>query len=108
MKKSILLVAFVFAFVVTNANAYESKSGVISKVEVFGEGNYAFRIRFQGNPSLCSLNEDWAYIESTDSNYDTKVSSLLSAFAMGATVSIFTEASSRNHCHLTDITGISK
>lgn len=88
--------------------AFESKMGVISQIDVFGEGNYAFRVWFTDSPSMCSLNESWAYVESGDSNYDTKVASLLSAFAMGATVGLFVEASDRGHCHLDSIYSIRK
>ena len=109
--KNICLSLLVALFGMTfsySVNAIESKSGVIKSVEVFGEGNYAFRIRFQGATIMCSLNEAWAYIESTDSNYKTKVSTLLTAFSMGATVRIYTEATSRNHCHLRDIVSVTR
>ncbi len=91
-----------------SANAVETKSGVIRSVEVFGEGNYAFRIRFRGDKVMCTLNETWAYVESTDSNYKTKVSTLLTAFSIGASVRVSTEATARNHCHLRDILSVSK
>ena len=93
---------------INSAQAVESKSGVIQRIEVFDENNYAFRIRFEGNPKMCSIGEDWAYIESTNSNYNTKVDALMTAFATGATVYIFTEVSERNRCHVLAITGISK
>ena len=100
-----ICLAIVFS---SNSFAVETKSGVINEVKVFGENNFAFRITFEGYPSMCSLNENWAYIEVGDTNYSTKVSALLAAFSMGNNVTIYTEVSSRNHCHLKDIVSIKK
>ena len=109
MKKYLYLLITIFGMAFSySVNAVESKSGIIKSVEVFGEGNFAFRIRFQGDTIMCSLNETWAYIESTDSNYKTKVSTLLTAFSMGATVRLYTEATSRNQCHLRDIVSVTR
>jgi len=90
------------------AQAFETKTGVIQSLQVFGENNFAFRIRLEGVSEMCSLGENWAYVESTDSNYQTKVSVLMSAFAMGAPITVYTEASSRNHCHLDSITNVTR
>jgi len=111
--KTKILITFISAMVISShvmalAPGYESKSGVVDYVSVFGEGNYAFRVKFKGRPAMCSNGESWAYVESIDTNYKTKVSALLTAFSTGVNVSLYTKLSDRNHCQLMDITGMSK
>lgn len=70
------------------------KTGVISSVDVTGGTNYGFRVYLGGSPKMCAGGATWAYLNNTDSNYDVYVSMLLTAFAAGLKVTIFSNTKS--------------
>ncbi|WP_421144900.1 hypothetical protein [Aeromonas dhakensis] len=64
-------------------------SGKISKIDVAPASNYGFRVYLDGDKKLCGNANSWAYINGSDSNYNTFVSVLLSAKASNATITIY-------------------
>lgn len=67
-----------------------SATGVISSYFLSGATNYAFRISLNqsGVNPLSQCTDGFAYLNTSDNNYQAKVSSLLSAYAMKSTVSL--------------------
>lgn len=78
-------------------------TGTIDRIEVTGGENYGFRVLLTGNPKLCGNDHHWAYLNESDSNYETYVSVLLSAKVSGTEVQLLThkESNSGNEfCHI--------
>jgi len=87
----IFLIVFLPIFISIKAQAWDgSVSGKISIVDVTGGQNYGFRVSLKNSPKLCGNSYSWAYINQSDSNYQTYVSVLLAAKAMQSTVTIYT------------------
>jgi hypothetical protein len=62
-------------------------------------GNYDFRIFLAGYPVICDT-QNWAYVNTTDVNYSSIVASVLSARAMGSTVTLHVIQDSKSYCVL--------
>lgn len=65
-------------------------TGVINSYYLSGGTNYAFRIYLKQNgvDQLSQCSNGFAYLNTSDNNYQAKVSSLLSAYAMKSTVTL--------------------
>jgi hypothetical protein len=50
-------------------------------------GNYDFRVFLVGNPVICN-GQSWAFLNVTDSNYNSIVANILSARASGAIITL--------------------
>lgn len=87
------------------AQTWQAASGTIRSVALSSASNEAFRIFLVNGsasalPSTCS--NDFAYINTSDDNYQAKVAALLSAYAQGKVVSInYTIVN--NFCQITDM-----
>ena len=80
-----------------------SATGTISRIEVTDGNNYGFRILLDGNPKLCGNEHNWAYINESDSNYNTFVSVLIAAKAGKQRVRVFTkrkDGAADGYCHI--------
>ena len=78
-------------------------SGLVSQIEVTDGTNYGFRVYLSGNPKLCENDHSWAYLNNSDSNYNTYVAVLLAAKAAKQTVRLYTnrkDQSATGYCHI--------
>ena len=80
-------------------------TGKISEIHTLTESNnYEFRVRIAGVTTVCNHpNPDavgWAYMNSADTNYKAVVANLMSAHALGRTVTIFTMNDGGAGCHI--------
>jgi hypothetical protein len=87
-----LLVVLASIVVAAPAFAYTDVQGQIAMVEVVGSGagapgNFDLRVFLTGYPVLCN-GQNWAYINTTDTNYQGLLASVLMAKATGATVTL--------------------
>jgi hypothetical protein len=73
-------------------------TGVPSQIDVTDGGNLGFRVYLQS--AMCGTSYNWAYLNSTDSNYSTYVAALLMAKAQGGTVIIYSNKDSNGYCHI--------
>ncbi len=98
MKK--LIIGFLF-FLSTQVSAWDgSNSGKIDLVEVESGLPYSFRVRLEGEPSLCGNSNKWAYIRYDSPNYNAYLSVLLAAKMAGKTVTIYTNRSTQDYCEI--------
>jgi hypothetical protein len=94
-----------------SSNSYAdngSAGGTISSISVLGPGSGApggldFRVTLTGNPVFCS-GYTWAYLNSTDANYDEIVANILAARALGASVIVYWNSGSTGYCQISSIT----
>ena len=78
-------------------------TGKIVAVDVAGGANYAFRVTLEGAPKLCNSSHSWAYINTSNSNYQTYVAVLLAAKMAGSTVTIYSnqeQSSGNGYCRI--------
>ncbi len=78
-------------------------TGKIQSVDVAPGQNYGFRITLVNTPQLCGNAHAWAYLNDTDSNYETFVSVLLAAKMSDKNVTIYTNketVSGNNYCNI--------
>lgn len=72
-------------------------SGIITSTYLSGGGNYAFRIYLSQNgvDQLSACQADFAYLNTSDDNYQAKVANLMSAYSMQKKITlsyIYTDA----------------
>jgi len=75
-------------------------TGKIFQIHVTGAENYGFRVVLEGRPALCGNNNNWAYVNKSNSNYETYVSVLLSAKLAGSPVKIQSNQSTNGYCEI--------
>ena len=96
----------IFAVMVTlmlSTSAYSADgtvTGYIDRIDDTGGTNYAFRIRLEGDPPMCGNANKWAYVNESDSNYQTYVSTLLAAKMAGAQVNILSDQATSGYCNI--------
>lgn len=103
-----VLIASVFSIIfilsltllTTSAQATDTASGTISRIDVTDGTNLGFRVMLTGYPVLCSAGGNVAYLNETDSNYKVYVSTLLTAKTTGSNVVLYTENGSYGLCHI--------
>jgi len=87
------VITFLLAFSISlTASAWDGwETGVLNSVEVTAAENYGFRVGFRGNPAMCgSGSPSWAYVNKSNDNYQTYVSTLLAVALSGKRVIIYT------------------
>jgi len=103
-----IVVAICFTLLSSQVFSWDgSESGKIYQVDVTSGTNYGFRVSLSGAKKLCGNDHAWAYVNETDSNYNTYVAVLLAAKAAQQTVTLYTnrkDNSSAGYCHLGYIT----
>lgn len=73
---------------------------ILNYSAVIGEpGNAEFRVMLTGGPLLCTGGANWAYINTSDSNYSTAVVAIM-AKAQGASVVLYTIKDTQSYCHI--------
>lgn len=93
MKSAVLktIVIFAVTLIPLTAKAWDgTTAGKINTIDVTGGTNYGFRVSLEGGPALCGNAHTWAFLNETDSNYQTYVSVLLAAKAAKMTVRLYT------------------
>lgn len=77
--------------------------GKVRAIHVTGHNNYDLRIELEGSPKLCGNEHQWAYLNQSDSNYQTFSSVLIAANLANKNITIYTnqeKTSGNNHCHI--------
>ncbi len=77
-----------------------SNRGEISLIEVTAEHNFGYRVHLKGSPQLCGNTNTFAYLNKSDSNYDTYVSVLTAAKFAKTEVTIYTNSDSNGYCKI--------
>jgi hypothetical protein len=90
-----------FALTATTAPAWDgAATGRIYQIDVTGGDNCGFRVILEGAPALCSNGLNWAYLNDSDSNYKTYVTALMTANALGQTVTLYNTIAPNGYCHI--------
>jgi len=83
-----------------SAFAYDgSANDTISQIDVSDDTNLGLRVYF-ANSTACGNTNNWAYVLSTDPNFQIYAAVLAEAKVMGSTVTVFSTRDSRGYCHL--------
>jgi hypothetical protein len=97
MRKTLFFFVIVLALRTQLAWSWDgAKTMVPGTIEVTDGGNYGFRI---WGPS-CGGVANFAYLQSTDSNYGTYVAVILMAKAQGLQLTFYTNKDSNGYCHI--------
>lgn len=67
-----------------------SNTGKIQILEAFPKNNFPFRVTLANQTNLCGTNISWAFVSSSNDNYDVFVRTLLMAKSTYATVTLNT------------------
>ena len=103
--RSLLLVV---GCIIGGISAAYAQSGVsvgqVGAVEIVGSGsgapgNFDFRVYIAGGAVVCN-GQTWAYVNTTDANYNAIVANILSARALGAQVTLNWIQSSSGYCQI--------
>ena len=81
------------------------KVGKIKSIFVSGGANYGFRITIysaSGEDQLSDCFYHFAYVNSADDNYQTKLSALLVAYAQQSALNVTISKESDNSCHIVE------
>ena len=73
--------------------------GTISRIDVTAGDNYGFRVYLEGSPPICN-GQTWAYLSSTDSNYNAYLAALLAARASNLSVELCVTQDATGYCHI--------
>ena len=86
------------------ANAWHGDArGNIYRIDVNNGENYGFRVYIKGNKPLCGNEHTWAYLNESDSNYETYVSVLLAARFADKPVTSYSNKETKSgkyYCHI--------
>jgi len=77
--------------------------GVPTQIDVTDGADLGFRVYVAaptGGSGWCSLSYNWAYLNSTDSNYSAYVAAVLMAKATGSSVLIYQTRDANGFCHI--------
>lgn len=80
-----------------------SIAGKIAAIDVTDNNNYDFRVTLEGAKKPCGNDNTWAYLNHTDSNYNTYISVLLAAHLAGKEILVFAnqeKISGKGYCHI--------
>lgn len=76
-------------------------TGKVAQIDLAEGGtNFGFRVTLENNPLLCTGGSDWAYINSTSTNYQAIASALMLAYSSGKPVTLYTNRDTSNYCKL--------
>lgn len=81
-----------------------SAAGTITSVFLSGTGNYPFRIQLSqaGVDQLSTCAGSFAYLETTQSNYEAYVAALLSRYVQRETIIVFFTKNSSGFCQINE------
>ena len=74
-------------------------TGTVHVLSVTEGNNYGFRVYLNGVSNACTGGPEWAYLNKNDRNYKTYVAALMSAKALGSTVTIYSTLVG-GYCHI--------
>jgi hypothetical protein len=80
-------------------------TGTISAMHsVAANGNYDFRVYLNGVTTICTatgiLDAGWGYVNQADPDYKSMQATLMLAFAMGKTVTLYTNKGGAGYCQI--------
>lgn len=97
---ALLLVSLSSFMMVPQSYAWDGTvTGVINTIDVTDAENFGFRITFTQGEKFCGTNT-WAFINKSDSNYETYVSVLLAAKMSGKALTVYTTKHSSGFCKI--------
>ncbi|MEA3175059.1 MAG: hypothetical protein QOF42_2470 [Gammaproteobacteria bacterium] len=73
-------------------------TGVLTQIDVTDGANSGFRVYLPA--AMCANTYNWAYLNSTDSNYTAYAAALLMAKSQGLTVQIYSNRDANEYCHI--------
>lgn len=80
-------------------------TGKVAQIDLVSSGtNYGFRVYLENLPAICTGGPNWAYINSTEDNYQAIASALLLAYSSGKTVTIYSNLQSTGYCKIEYVT----
>ena len=95
-----------FALIVVGgtAQAFIGVTGTIASLLIVGSGsgapgNYDLRVFLSGNVVVCN-GQPWAYINTTDANYNAITAAAMTAKATGGTVTLYVSQDGAGYCQL--------
>jgi hypothetical protein len=95
------VLAFLAALVSPIASAWDGAvTAAPGQIDITSGGNYGFRVFLQSFPAMCGNQNDWAYLNSSDSNYSTYVAAILMARAQGTNVTIYSDRDANGYCRI--------
>lgn len=100
------IIAIAASMAATPCMAWDGQvTGAITKIDASpADGNLGFRVRLAGEPAMCgSSSLPWAYISKSMPNYDASVALIISAYAMGKSVTVYSNIVS-GYCEIGYIT----
>lgn len=102
------IIAFISFLLMSTTPLFAWDGAVTGKVGVMqvthGE-NYGFRVHLTSGQQLCGNAHNWAYVNNSDSNYNTYVGVLLTAKTAQHTVTIYSnQKGSNGYCHIGHVT----
>lgn len=81
--------------------------GRVTQFETVGSagsapGNYDFRVHLDAQVPICpgAIDTTWGYVNVSDANYKGIMASILMAYALGKTVTLFTTKSAGGYCQI--------
>ena len=78
-----------------------TESGKVAVLQVTHESNFAFRVTLDTLKPMCgSDTHTWAYLNKSDSNYETYVSALLAAKFAQTPVTVHTNKDASGYCKI--------
>lgn len=99
LKSRSLLLALVIAS--PAALAWDgSVSGRIAQADVTSAGNLAFRVVLESSPAMCGNANAWAYVDTTDANYNAYVAVLLAAKAQNVLIHVYSNRDAQGYCKI--------
>jgi hypothetical protein len=75
-------------------------TGPVGQFDVTSGANYGFRVSLVAFPALCGNANNWAYLNSSESNYETYVAAIMLARAQGLEVTIYSDRDAQGYCHI--------
>jgi hypothetical protein len=79
-------------------------AGTLGQIDVTAGTGLGFRVYMKTPVAMCGNANQWAYLNSTDSNYSVYVAALLMAKTQGSSVTIYSSLDSSAYCHIIYIT----
>jgi hypothetical protein len=89
----LLLLVLLSVLIAQPVRAATGVTGQVGNIEILAPGggapgNYDFRVSLTTGDVICN-GQNWAYLNTTDANYSALVASILSAKALGGTVTLY-------------------
>ncbi len=101
-----LFIATCFTFISTPVLAWDGAvTGKVIQIDIEPSGtNYGFRVYFHSLPTMCTAGPSWAYLNSTEPNYQAIASALMLAYSSGKSVIIYSNLEAGSYCKIGYVT----